>query len=150
MKINKKKIISNISTFLFFCIVLSTVFLTDYLKTPKKNSSQFIEQTQVFNSKELDAMTKLVIKNKTGEYVFEKSTTGNKSEWLMTSPKTIKSSSIFIENFFQTLKSIKLIKSLALRLNISRTNIFSIGKLTPCVITVLAIKYFNLVKIFES
>jgi hypothetical protein len=131
MKINKNKLFSNISIFLFCCIVFSTAFLTDFLKSPKKNSSQFIEQTQVFNSKELDEMSKIIIKNKTGEFVFEKSSTGDKFEWLMTSPKTIKSSSIFIENFFQSLKTIKLIKYIE-DTKINNSN-FSIDKPTATV-----------------
>lgn len=103
----KKKWLSNSVLAGFIVLVGATAFLSDALKTPIKSHNEFIEQSLVFNNKELDNITRLALKNKSGEYIFERTDASVDSIWHMTSPKEISTNSVFIEKFFSSLKTIK-------------------------------------------
>lgn len=104
---HKKKWLSNSVLVGFVVLVGSTAFLSDALKTPIKTHNEFIEQALVFNNKELDSVVRIALKNKSGEYIFERSQPSADSVWHMTSPKEISTNSVFIEKFFASLNVIK-------------------------------------------
>lgn len=103
----KKKWLSNIVLISFLLLVGATAFLSKAFKTPVKSHNDFIEQALVFNNKELDKVTRLILKNKSGEYSFERVDTNPQSAWLMTSPKNLSVSSAFVEKLFSALNTIK-------------------------------------------
>lgn len=105
--LHKKKWLSNIVLVAFLLLVGATAFLSDLLKTPVKTHNEFIEQSLVFNNKELETITHLSLKNKSGEYTFERVGTDPATPWHMTSPKDISTSSLFIEKLFSSLNTIK-------------------------------------------
>ncbi|MBY0412706.1 MAG: DUF4340 domain-containing protein [Bdellovibrionales bacterium] len=109
----KKKWISNLFVFSFLLLVIGTAFLSNVLKTPIKNHNDLIEQSLVFNNNELDNITGLSLKNKSGEYLFERSDVTSMSSWHMTSPRDISAKSVFIEKLFTSLNIIKTKKLLA-------------------------------------
>lgn len=104
---SKKKWLSNLILLSFLVLVLATAFLSNAFKTPAKTQSEFIEQSLVFNNKELDKVTSLTLKNKLGEYQFSRASVAVDSAWHMTSPKNLSVSSTFIEKLFASLNSIK-------------------------------------------
>lgn len=104
---NKKKWLSNLVLSGFIVLVGATAFLSDALKTPIKTHNEFIEQALVFNNKELDSVVRIALKNKSGEYIFERSAATAEAAWHMTSPKEISTNSVFIEKFFASLNVIK-------------------------------------------
>lgn len=104
---DKKKWLSNVVLVAFLLLVGATAFLSDLLKTPVKSHNEFIEQSLVFNNKELESITRLSLKNKSGEYIFERVDTAEGTPWHMTSPRDISTSSVFIEKLFSALNVIK-------------------------------------------
>ena len=72
MNPSKKKLTAVIFNVLFIIVVVSGIFLTDIFKSSIKNSKQILDQTLLFASDDLEQMTKLTIKNKNGEFIFEK------------------------------------------------------------------------------
>lgn len=111
MSLSKKKITSIIFNLIFILLVISGIFLTDFFKFNIKNSKQILDQTLLFSNKDLELMTKLTIKNKNGEFIFEKQIVDQKIQWIMVSPKSVKASSLFIEKLYDSLKIVKIIKS---------------------------------------
>ncbi|MBC7713987.1 MAG: DUF4340 domain-containing protein [Rhizobacter sp.] len=103
----KKKWLSNLVLLSFLLLVGGTAFLSNTFKTHSKGKNDFIEEALVFNNKELDKVTQLILKNKSGEYSFERADTNTGSIWHMTSPKDLSASSAFIEKLFTTLNTIK-------------------------------------------
>lgn len=108
-----RKWFSNLVLLAFIVLVGATAFLSSVFKTPIKDHNQFIEQALVFNNKELENVTTLSLKNKSGEYSFERIDGDTTSSWHMTSPKDISSKSLFIEKLFASLSTIKTKKLLA-------------------------------------
>lgn len=102
-----KKWLSNTVLFAFILLVGGATFLSHLLKTPVKSHNEFIEQSLVFNNKELESITRLSLKNKSGEYIFERVDTGVSTPWHMVSPKDTSTSSLFIEKLFASLNVIK-------------------------------------------
>lgn len=105
--IQKKKWFSNFVLISFLFLVAATALLSNAFKTPVKNHNEFIEQSLVFNNKELENITNLTLKNKSGEFIFSKSNTDSSSTWHMTSPRDISTSSAFVEKLFSSLNTIK-------------------------------------------
>jgi hypothetical protein len=103
----KRKWFSNLILLSFLLLVAATAFLSNAFKTPIKGHNEFIEQTLVFNNKELDKITRLSLKNKSGEYIFERTNTDENSPWHMTSPRDLSAKSVFIEKLFSSLNTIK-------------------------------------------
>lgn len=105
--VEKKKWFSNFVLVAFLFLVAATALLSNAFKTPVKNHNEFIEQSLVFNNKELENITNLSLKNKSGEFTFSRSSTEAASQWHMTSPRDISSSSVFVEKLFSSLNTIK-------------------------------------------
>lgn len=103
----KRKLFSNLMLLAFLLLVGATALLSNALKTPIKNNNEFIEQSLVFNNKELENITRLSLKNISGEYIFERADTLATSLWHMTSPRELAANSIFVEKFFASLNIIK-------------------------------------------
>ena len=99
----KRKWFSNIVLASFMIIVVGTMFLSDVFKIQTKGQLEVIEQSLVFSNKELENVTRLSLKNKSGEFTFERSDTDPASTWRMTSPRDISVNSIFVEKLFQVL-----------------------------------------------
>lgn len=103
----EKKWISNTLIISFMILVAFSAFLSEVLKAPAKKTTEIIEQSLVFNSKELESVNKISLKNKSGEYIFERASLEVGSPWSMTSPKTVASGSVFIDKLFSNLITIK-------------------------------------------
>lgn len=103
----KRKWISNLVLVSFFLLVVGTMFLSNVFKTPIKNQHEFIEQSLVFSNKELENVTHLSLKNKSGEFTFERADLQSSSPWHMTSPRDISVNSVFVEKLFSSLNVIK-------------------------------------------
>lgn len=107
-KISKKrKWLSNIVLAAFLLLVSGTMFLSNVFKNPPKGEQALIEQSLVFSNKELENITRLSLKNKSGEFTFERANLNQTSAWHMTSPRDISVNSVFIEKLFTSLNIIK-------------------------------------------
>ena len=103
----KRKWFSNVILVSFILLVTGTMFLSNFFKTPIKGQQELIEQSLVFNKKELENVVSLSLKNKSGEFTFERKDTEAASTWRMTSPRDISVNSIFVEKLFSSLNIIK-------------------------------------------
>ena len=103
----KRKWFSNIVLASFLILVVGTMFLSNVFKTPIKGQQELIEQALVFSNKELENVTRLSLKNKSGEFTFERADTETSSAWHMTSPRDISVNSVFVEKLFSSLNIIK-------------------------------------------
>ena len=103
----KRKLFSNIVLASFMITVATTMFLSNVFKTPIKGQLEVIEQSLVFNKKELENVKRLSLKNKSGEFTFERSDNEPTSTWRMTSPRDISVNSVFVEKLFLSLNIIK-------------------------------------------
>lgn len=106
----KRKIISNLVLVLFFILVGTAALLTDIFQNPVKNSAQVIEQVRLFSANDLLSINKLTLKNKSGEYTFERNPNNQISPWHMTTPREISANSLFIEKLFNSLSIMKVKK----------------------------------------
>lgn len=106
-KIKKRAWFSNIVLASFIIFVGGTIYLSDIFKTPIKGQLKLIEQSLVFSNKELENVTSLTLKNKSGEFTFVRPDTLSTSSWYMTIPRDISVNSIFIEKLFSSLTVIK-------------------------------------------
>ncbi len=113
LTINRKKWVSNSLIFMFVILVSFSAFLSEILKAPIKKTSEIIEQSLLFSNKELELVNKISLKNKSGEYIFERTSMEVKSPWGMTSPRTVATGSVLIEKLFNTLNLIKTKKLMA-------------------------------------
>lgn len=107
---SKRKIASNIILFLFFILVAIAALLSDIFQSPIKTGSQVIEQAKLFASKDLDQIKRISLKNKSGEYVFERNPKNQITPWHMVSPRDISANSLFIEKLFTSLSVMKVKK----------------------------------------
>jgi hypothetical protein len=105
-----RKIISNLILILFFLLVGAAALLTKVFQNPMKNGSQVIEQVRLFTNNELSTINKLTLKNKSGEYTFERNPKNQISPWHMTSPRDISANSVFIDKLFTSLSFTKVKK----------------------------------------
>jgi hypothetical protein len=103
----KKKWVSNLVLVSFFSLVVGTMFLSNIFKTPIKGQQELIEQSLVFSNKELENITHLSLKNKSGEFTFERADLQSTSQWHMKSPRDISVNSVFVEKLFSSLNVIK-------------------------------------------
>lgn len=122
------KLTSNIVLFLFFILVAAAAGFSHLFQNPIKNGKQFIEQTKLFSSNNLALITKITLKNKSGEFVFERDESHPSKPWHMISPRDISGNSIFIDKLFNSLTIIK-VKQLYPDEKINISN-FSIDKPT--------------------
>lgn len=103
----KRKWFSNVVLGSFLLLVIGTMFLSNIFKTPIKGQHELIEQALVFSNKEIENVTHLSLKNKSGEFTFERADTQKSSPWHMTSPRDISVNSVFVEKLFTSLNVIK-------------------------------------------
>jgi hypothetical protein len=106
----KRQLASNLILFLFFILVSSAALFSNIFQTHTKSATEAIEQAKLFASNELDLITRVTLKNKSGEYIFERSGNSKESPWHMASPRAISASSLFMEKLFNTLTSINIKK----------------------------------------
>lgn len=106
----KKKVISNLVLLLFVLLVGAAALLTDIFQNPLKNGGKVIEQVRLFTNNELSTVTKIVLKNKSGEYTFERDSENQISPWHMKSPRDIAGNSVFIDKLFTSLSLSKVKK----------------------------------------
>ncbi|MBP9681004.1 MAG: DUF4340 domain-containing protein [Bacteriovorax sp.] len=105
-----KKIASNVVLFLFFILVAMAALLSDIFQNPIKTGTQVIEQAKLFTSSDLDQVKRLILKNKSGEYIFERNENNQISPWHMIAPRDISANSLFIDKLFSSLAVIKVKK----------------------------------------
>ena len=103
----KRKWLSNTILVAFLLLVSGTMFLSNVFKTPVKGQQELIEQSLVFSNKELESITRLSLKNKSGEFTFERANLENTTAWHMKSPRDISVNSVFVEKLFASLNIIK-------------------------------------------
>lgn len=106
----KRKFVSNLILFLFFLLVSIAAFFSDIFQTPNKTGPEVIEQAKLFTSNDLEKMHRISLKNKSGEYIFERMQNNSISPWHMISPRDISANSLFIEKLFNALTTIKVKK----------------------------------------
>lgn len=102
-----KKLTSNLVMGLFIALVGVTTYLSVRFQRTVKNEHEIIEQIKLFNSRELENINKITLKNKSGEYIFERDREGEVQAWHMVSPQTVSASSLFIDQLFNSLNVIK-------------------------------------------
>jgi hypothetical protein len=107
---SKRKLASNLVLFLFFLLVGAAALLSDIFQNPIKTGSQVIEQTKLFSSQDLGLVTRISLKNKSGEYVFERTKNNQITPWHMVAPRDISANSLFIEKLFSSLANMKVKK----------------------------------------
>jgi hypothetical protein len=105
---NKYEYLSNTILLVFFLLLGGAALLTDIFHTPVKTSIEASGMATLYKAKELDFVTKISLKNKSGSYVFEKIEKNQISPWHMTSPRSVTANSIFIEKLFNSLITIKI------------------------------------------
>jgi hypothetical protein len=101
------KLTSNIIVVLFVALVGVTIYLSVRFQRTAKNEHEIIEQIKLFSSKELDNVIKITLKNKSGDYIFERNKDGEGPAWHMVSPQSVSASSLFIDQLFNSLNVIK-------------------------------------------
>lgn len=106
----KRKIASNLILFLFFILVSLAALFSDIFQTPIKTASEVIEQTRLFTAADLGQIKRISLKNKSGEYIFERKGNNQISPWHMIAPRNISANSLFIEKLFNSLTVIKVKK----------------------------------------
>jgi hypothetical protein len=106
----KRQLASNLVLLLFFIFVSVAALFSDIFKTPNKIESNVIEQAQLFTDQNLELTKTIMLKNKSGEYIFERDQSTSSLVWHMVSPKEISANSLFIEKLFISLTSIKVKK----------------------------------------
>ena len=107
---SKRKIASNTILFFFFILVGITALLSDMFQNPIKTGPQMIDQAKLFPANDLKDINRLSLKNKSGEYLFERKENNQITPWHMVTPKDISANSLFIEKLFTSLETMKVIK----------------------------------------
>ncbi|MDO9181558.1 MAG: DUF4340 domain-containing protein [Bacteriovorax sp.] len=106
----KRQIASNLILFLFFIVVSLAAIFSDLFQNPIKTGSEIIEQAKLFTSSDLGLVKNITLKNKSGEFAFERNENNQISPWHMVSPREISANSLFIEKLFNALTTIKVKK----------------------------------------
>lgn len=125
---HKRKFASNIVLFLFFILVSVAALFSDIFQNPIKTATEAIEQSKLFVGADLTLIKRISLKNKSGEYIFERKEISPTSPWHMVVPREVSSNSLFIENFFNALNTVK-VKKIFPDETINNSN-FSIDKPT--------------------
>ncbi|MGZ3809001.1 MAG: DUF4340 domain-containing protein [Bacteriovorax sp.] len=107
---SKRKLASNLVLFLFLILVSVAALLSDIFQNPVKTGAQIIEQAKLFASSDLEQIQRLSLKNKSGEYIFERNKNNQISPWHMVAPRDISADSLFIEKLFKSLNVMKVKK----------------------------------------
>ena len=107
---SKRKIASNIILLLFFVVVVSAAFFSEMFQNHVKTGKQMIEQSKLFSNSDLSQIEKITLKNKSGEFVFERNSNTPNSPWHMSAPRDLSANSVFIEKLFESLTVIKVKK----------------------------------------
>lgn len=107
---NKRKLISNLVLLCFFLLVGAAALLTDIFQNPLKKGSPVIEQVRLFTNNDLSTVNKIVLKNKSGEFTFQRDPNNQISPWHMTAPRDISANSVFIDKLFTSLSFSKVKK----------------------------------------
>lgn len=92
---------------LFIGLVGVTTYLSVRFQRTLKNEQEIIEQIKLFSSRELENINKISLKNKSGDYSFERDREGEVLAWHMVSPESVSASSLFIDQLFNSLNVIK-------------------------------------------
>lgn len=116
----------------FFILLSGAALLTDIFHTPVKTSVEASGMATLYKARELDFVTKITLKNKSGIYVFDKIEKNQISPWHLSSPRSVTANSIFIEKLFNSLITIK-IKNIFPNDPINKSN-FSLEKPNASVI----------------
>jgi hypothetical protein len=106
----KRKFASNLILFLFFVLVSLAALFSDIFQSPIKTGAEVIQQAKLFTSTDLEKVHRISLKNKSGEYIFERLQNNQISPWHMVSPRDISANSLFIEKLFNALTTIKVKK----------------------------------------
>ena len=106
----KRKLASNFILFLFFILVATAAIFSDIFQNRSKTGPEVIEQAKLFTMVGLGNITKISLKNKSGEYIFEHIRNNQISPWHMTAPRDISANSMFIDKLFNALTTIKVKK----------------------------------------
>ncbi len=106
----KRNFASNLILFLFFILVASASLFSDMFQNPIKTGKQMIEQSKLFTSSDLLNIQKISLKNKSGEFQFERNDNNQTTPWHMIAPRDISANSVFIEKLFNSLAVIKVKK----------------------------------------
>lgn len=106
----KRQLASNLILFLFLLVVAAAALFSEIFQTPVKTGSQILEQARVFTMNDLSAIKRITLKNKTGEFIFERNPSNQSSPWHMISPRDVSANSLFIEKLFGDLTTIKIKK----------------------------------------
>jgi hypothetical protein len=101
---------------------------SDLFQNPIKSTTDMIEQSKLFTTAELTQIKRIVLKNKSGEYIFERKENNQVSPWHMLSPREITANSQYFDKLFKALTTIK-VKKLFPDVKINNSN-FSIDKPT--------------------
>jgi hypothetical protein len=100
---NKNKLIGNLIFLIFIIFISTTVYLSNVLKNDQSVANIITQNLKLFKVEEIKQITKVHIKNKNGDFEFEKSEVDHTKPWLLTSPKQIALSSHFLDNLFSFL-----------------------------------------------
>ena len=109
---SKQKLASNLILLMFIIFVGAAAYFSDIFKINSNKGSEALEQTRLFAANELILSNKITLKNKSGEYNFERDPNTPNLLWHMVSPKDISTNSLFIEKLFNSLTVIKIKKIL--------------------------------------
>lgn len=90
-------------------VCLASIF-SNIFQAPIKSGSEIIEQAKLFATNDLDKVYKISLKNKSGEYIFERKENDLSSPWHMVSPRNISANSLYIRRLFDALSTIKVKK----------------------------------------
>ena len=99
---------SNAILALFLVLLIGAALLSDIFHPPIKSSFEVTGIVSLFKEKDLAPIAKISLKNKSGNYIFEKLEKNQISPWHMTSPRDVTANSIFIEKLFHSLTSNKI------------------------------------------
>ena len=125
---SKRQIASNLILFFFLILVSIAALFSDMFKINSKNGIEALDQARLFTSNDLGKISRISLKNKSGEYIFERNENNQISPWHMVTPSDISANSLFIEKLFNALAVIK-IKKLLPDEKINNSN-FSLDKPT--------------------
>jgi hypothetical protein len=107
---SKRKLASNIVLLLFLVLVGVAALLSDIFQSPVKTGAQVIEQARLLSHDDLSQVTRLALKNKSGEFIFDRDPNNQITPWHMVSPRNISANSLFIEKLFTSLSEMKVKK----------------------------------------
>jgi hypothetical protein len=128
---NKNKLIGNLIFFIFIIFISTTVYLSKVLKNDQNVANIISQNLKLFKVEEIKQITKIHIKNKNGDFEFEKSEADQAKPWLLTSPKQIALNSHFLDNLFTFLTEAS-IKKTYLNDKLNNSN-FSLEKPTATI-----------------